>query len=70
MDHDTPHCHHPGCDSLWWRLVRTGTLVLIFSPAIGQQPRFLPERNDPTRPALHRFIERSPRNPVIARESD
>ena len=44
--------------------------ALILSPAIRKQSRLLPQRHDPTWPALHRLIERSPRNPVITGKSD
>jgi hypothetical protein len=30
----------------------------------------LPQRHDPTRPPLHRFIERSPRYPVVTGKCD
>ena len=49
------------------RLPRGSSLA---SAAVRQQPRLLPQRHDPTWPALHCFIECSPRNPVVTGKGD
>ena len=43
---------------------------LVRPPAICQQSRHLSQRHDSTRPAFNRFIERSPRHPIITGKSD
>ena len=47
-----------------------GLASILTTTAMCQQPRLLPQCHDPTRPALHRFLIRSPRNPVITGKGD
>jgi hypothetical protein len=42
----------------------------MLSPAIRQQSGLLSQRHDPTRPALYRFIECRPGNPVVTSKGD
>ena len=44
--------------------------ALIPSATVGQQSRLLPERHDPTRSSLNRFLERSPCNTVVTGKRD
>jgi hypothetical protein len=41
----------------------------LFLSAISHQPCFLPQRHDPTGPALDCFLERGPRNPAVTGKS-
>ena len=43
---------------------------LPLTPAVRQQPRLLPKRYDPTRPAFDRFLVRSPRYPIVTGKGD
>ena len=52
-------------DGLVWQ---RPTLILL--TAVREQSCLLAERYDPIWPALHCFIERSPRNPVITGKRD
>ena len=42
----------------------------LLPPAVSQQSSFLAKGHDPPRPALHRFFECRPRNPVITGKRD
>ena len=53
-----------------WRLVRAGTLVLVFSPTIRQQSRLLPQCHDAPWSSLDCFLICSTRHPVITGKSD
>jgi hypothetical protein len=44
--------------------------VILFLSAISEQSRLLPQRHDPTRPALDCFLEGNPRHPVITGKGD
>ena len=43
---------------------------LVLPATVREQPRPLPQRDDPAGPVLRRFCERCPRHPVIAGKRD